>query len=352
MAARRSTPTRCSSTAKVPLRGPHRRGRRFHHLLHGLNPERVLIAAEAIGIGAAALRRRNTPRSAPCSAGRSARTGAIQHPLPRAGCSSGGQPAGLQGGMALRQRQGMRRRGQLGQYLGARRLRCLRERAPSSPRRLGAHTPRVPRRALPARGHDRAYRAGQRAAYLCYVAERALACRSATVEPDWGTPNIVIAAPRPSASALHAGFRWRVLPRLGSAKALRPAAHGCIVAVPAYLAASRQQGNGFPSEFCTPLRQRPPGFVKHHARVVSNCRSCLFRQVGVGVVALPTTTHDQKPMEGFCLSLLAGRVLLLRCINGSTSIARLKPAFFSRFSSGRLAFAGCDVARLSPEFAI
>lgn len=32
-------------------------GRGFHHILSGLNPERVLIAAEAIGIGEAALRR-------------------------------------------------------------------------------------------------------------------------------------------------------------------------------------------------------------------------------------------------------------------------------------------------------
>ncbi len=32
-------------------------GRGFHHILSGLNPERILIAAEAIGIGEAALRR-------------------------------------------------------------------------------------------------------------------------------------------------------------------------------------------------------------------------------------------------------------------------------------------------------
>ncbi len=32
-------------------------GKGFHHILSGLNPERVLIAAEAIGIGEAALRR-------------------------------------------------------------------------------------------------------------------------------------------------------------------------------------------------------------------------------------------------------------------------------------------------------
>ena len=33
------------------------RGRGFHHILHGLNPERILLAGMACGIGEAALRR-------------------------------------------------------------------------------------------------------------------------------------------------------------------------------------------------------------------------------------------------------------------------------------------------------
>ena len=42
----------------------------------------MLFAVEAIGLGRAALSaRRSTPRSASCSAARSARTKAIQHPL-------------------------------------------------------------------------------------------------------------------------------------------------------------------------------------------------------------------------------------------------------------------------------
>ena len=51
-------------------------GRGFEYILHGMNPERILIGAEAIGLGRAALRkaRRATPRSASCSTGRSART--------------------------------------------------------------------------------------------------------------------------------------------------------------------------------------------------------------------------------------------------------------------------------------
>ena len=51
-------------------------GKGFEYILHGMNPERILIAAEAVGLGRAALRKRapTTPRSASCSTGRSART--------------------------------------------------------------------------------------------------------------------------------------------------------------------------------------------------------------------------------------------------------------------------------------
>ena len=76
---------------KVPLEDRiGEEGKGFHYLLHGLNPERILIAAEAIGIGKAALAQapRNTPRSASCSAGRSARTRRSSIRWPRAGCSS------------------------------------------------------------------------------------------------------------------------------------------------------------------------------------------------------------------------------------------------------------------------
>ena len=49
-------------------------GEGFRALLHGLNPERVLIAAEAVGIGRAALAKAASMRaSESCSAGRSAR---------------------------------------------------------------------------------------------------------------------------------------------------------------------------------------------------------------------------------------------------------------------------------------
>ena len=61
-------------------------GRGFYYLLEGLNPERVLIAVEAVGLGRArrCRARRTTPRSASCSAGRSVRTRAsrIRWPSP------------------------------------------------------------------------------------------------------------------------------------------------------------------------------------------------------------------------------------------------------------------------------
>ena len=49
-------------------------GRGFEYILHGMNPERILIAAEAVGLGMVALiaRERLTPRAASCSIGRSA----------------------------------------------------------------------------------------------------------------------------------------------------------------------------------------------------------------------------------------------------------------------------------------
>ena len=65
-------------------------GKGFQYLLHGLNPERVLIAAEAIGIGrmrplgrAAAYARVGAPGTS--SAGRSARTRASSTHWPAPG---------------------------------------------------------------------------------------------------------------------------------------------------------------------------------------------------------------------------------------------------------------------------
>src|SRR5438046_1002445 len=53
-------------------------GRGFQYILHGMNPERILIAAEAVGLGRAALARacwgcRNRIKARPCTAGRAKR---------------------------------------------------------------------------------------------------------------------------------------------------------------------------------------------------------------------------------------------------------------------------------------
>jgi acyl-CoA dehydrogenase len=68
---------------KVPLEDRiGEEGRGFHYLLHGLNPERVLIAAEAIGLGREALRRAAQYAKERIVFGRPiGQNQAIQHPL-------------------------------------------------------------------------------------------------------------------------------------------------------------------------------------------------------------------------------------------------------------------------------
>ena len=57
-------------------------GRGFEYLLHGLNPERILVAAEAIGLGRAALARASTYAKERVVFGRPiGKNQAIQHPL-------------------------------------------------------------------------------------------------------------------------------------------------------------------------------------------------------------------------------------------------------------------------------
>ena len=68
---------------KVPLEDRiGEEGKGFHYLLHGLNPERVLISAEAIGIGKAALSRATQYAKERVVFGRPVgKNQAIQHPL-------------------------------------------------------------------------------------------------------------------------------------------------------------------------------------------------------------------------------------------------------------------------------
>src|SRR5271166_3509244 len=57
-------------------------GRGFEYILHGMNPERILIAAEAIGLGRAALRRATSYANERIVFGRPiGQNQAIQHPL-------------------------------------------------------------------------------------------------------------------------------------------------------------------------------------------------------------------------------------------------------------------------------
>ena len=59
-------------------------GQGFRHILHGLNPERILIAAEAVGIGHAALRRATAYAKERVVFGRPiGQNQGIQHPLAR-----------------------------------------------------------------------------------------------------------------------------------------------------------------------------------------------------------------------------------------------------------------------------
>ncbi len=65
-------------------------GQGFKYILHGMNPERILIGSEAIGIGRAAPRCARpppTPRNASCSTARSARTRASSIRWPPTGWS-------------------------------------------------------------------------------------------------------------------------------------------------------------------------------------------------------------------------------------------------------------------------
>ena len=108
--------TRCSSTAWwcPPPTGSAAEGQGFRAILHGMNPERILIAAEAVGIGRAALaarrplcaRARGVPPPDRPEPGHRASAGAMLDG------ARGRQPHGDEGGRPLRPRHGMRRRGQ------------------------------------------------------------------------------------------------------------------------------------------------------------------------------------------------------------------------------------------------
>ena len=137
-------------------------GEGFRALLHGLNPERVLVAAEAIGIGRAALAKAATirARSGGFRSPDRAEPGHPASPREELGGTRSSQLADAQGSVALRQRSGVRRRGQRGEI--------PRGGGWLSRGGTGGHDawrhgicPGIPRRAVVPRKHGAAHRSGQ-----------------------------------------------------------------------------------------------------------------------------------------------------------------------------------------------
>ena len=129
-------------------------GRGFEYILHGMNPERILIGAEAIGTGRAALLRAAKLRQG------AHRLQSSDRPEPGDPASArqvldgagGRQPDGAEGRPPLRRRPAVRDRGQRHQVPGLRgRLRRLRD-GRAGARRHGLRQG-VPRRATAARSH-------------------------------------------------------------------------------------------------------------------------------------------------------------------------------------------------------
>ena len=107
-------------------------GKGFEYILHGMNPERILIAAEAVGTGRAALARATALRQG----AHRVRPAHRQEPGDPAsagevlGRSRSRQSDDAEGGSALRRRQAVRRRGQRGEVPGARKPASGRARPP------------------------------------------------------------------------------------------------------------------------------------------------------------------------------------------------------------------------------
>ena len=96
-------------------------GRGFDYILHGMNPERVLIAAEAVGLGRAALDRaralcRRTRRVRPPDRAEPVDPAPARRMLDGA---RGREPDGVQGRLALRRRQACGAEANAAKYLAA-----------------------------------------------------------------------------------------------------------------------------------------------------------------------------------------------------------------------------------------
>ena len=139
-------------------------GRGFEYILHGMNPERILIAAEAIGLGRAALRRAAAYAKERVVFGRPiGQNQAIQHPLAECWMElEAAELMMLQSRLAIRPEACLRAGGQRRQISRRRsRLQSLPDRG-HDPRRLRLRQG-ISRRALFPRKHDPAHRAGHAA---------------------------------------------------------------------------------------------------------------------------------------------------------------------------------------------
>ena len=163
-------------------------GQGFRYLLHGLNPERILVAAAALGGAETALKRATDYAKERIVFGRPiGQNQAIQHPLAECWMRlQVGRAADVEGGRALRRRQALRRRGDGRQVpRGGGRLRdgiACRAHARRLRLREG-----VPRRARPARKRAVAARAGDAGARA--VLRRRAGARTAEVVLTDDTPD-------------------------------------------------------------------------------------------------------------------------------------------------------------------
>ena len=139
-------------------------GRGFEYILHGMNPERILIAAEAIGLGRAALRRAAAYAKERVVFGRPiGKNQAIQHPLAECWMElEAAELTMLKAAWQYDQKDSLRAGGEYRQIPRRRsRLQSLPNRD-HDPRRLRLRQG-VSRRALLTRKHDPAHRAGHAA---------------------------------------------------------------------------------------------------------------------------------------------------------------------------------------------
>ena len=163
----RSIPTSCSSTTcEMPVEDRiGEEGRGFDYILHGMNPERILIAAEAVGLGAS-----RSPRAAAYAKERIVfdrpigKNQGIQHPLAEElDGAGGGLPDGAAGRLAIRPGHACGPAANAAKYLAAEAGFHACEQAVMTHGGFG-YAQGIPRRALPARIPDPAHRADQPAA--------------------------------------------------------------------------------------------------------------------------------------------------------------------------------------------